>query len=79
MWIVLRILETTDGHCGYEFSWSPYRLLPLSGSASYHNYHHTHNVGNFGSFFMIWDSMMGTNKSYFNYLKKKEEKGEKEK
>lgn len=79
MWIVLRILETTDGHCGYEFSWSPYRLLPLSGSASYHNYHHTHNIGNFGSFFMIWDSLMGTNKSYFNYLKRKEEKAEKEK
>lgn len=72
LWGALRIFETIDGHCGYEFSWSPYRLLPLSGSANYHNYHHTHNVGNYGSFFMIWDLLMGTNKSYFSYLSKKE-------
>lgn len=72
LWGTLRIFETIDGHCGYEFSWSPYRLLPLSGSANYHNYHHTHNVGNYGSFFMIWDVLMGTNKSYFIYLSKKE-------
>ena len=72
LWGTLRIFETIDGHCGYEFSWSPYRLFPLSGSANYHNYHHTHNVGNYGSFFMIWDVLMGTNKSYFNYLSKKE-------
>lgn len=25
LWSTLRILETVDGHCGYEFSWSPYR------------------------------------------------------
>ena len=72
LWGTLRIFETIDGHCGYEFSWSPYRLLPLSGSANYHNYHHTHNVGNYGSFFMVWDVLMGTNKSYFSYLSKKE-------
>jgi len=72
LWGTLRIFETIDGHCGYEFSWSPYRLLPLSGSANYHNYHHTHNVGNYGSFFMIWDVLMGTNKSYFSFLSKKE-------
>lgn len=72
MWNTLRIFETIDGHCGYEFSWSPYRLLPLSGSANYHNYHHTHNIGNYGSFFMLWDTFMGTNKSYFQYIAKKE-------
>ncbi len=33
MWLTMRIFETIDGHCGYEFSWSPYRLLPLSGSS----------------------------------------------
>ena len=30
-WLTLRLGETVDGHCGYEFSWSPYRLLPFSG------------------------------------------------
>jgi methylsterol monooxygenase/4-alpha-methyl-delta7-sterol-4alpha-methyl oxidase len=61
----MRTLETVDGHCGYEFSWSPYRLLPLSGSSDYHNFHHSMNVGNYGSFFSFWDSMCGTNSTYF--------------
>lgn len=72
IWIFIRMLETVDGHCGYEFSWSPYRLLPLSGSSEYHNYHHSHNVGTFGSFFTFWDTVLGTNKDYFEYKAKKE-------
>merc|ERR1711974_112076 len=65
-------METCDGHCGYEFSWSPFRLLPLSGSSTYHNFHHRINVGNYGSFFTIWDTLCGTNKQYFKHLAKKE-------
>ena len=38
--LFMRTLETIDGHSGYEFSWSPYRLLPFSGSSEYHNFHH---------------------------------------
>ena len=38
--------------------------------ASYHNYHHTHNIGNCSTFFSIWDTIFGTNQSYYNYLKK---------
>ena len=72
MWMFIRILETTDGHCGYEFSWSPFRLLPLSGSANYHNFHHSSNVGNFGSFFTYWDTLCQTNKHYWRYLAKHE-------
>lgn len=72
LWLIIRVLETLDGHSGYEFSWSPYRLLPLSGSANYHNYHHTHNDGNYGSFFMIWDTFLGTNKNYWKYLAERE-------
>jgi len=41
IWFTLRVTETTEGHSGYEFSWSPFRLLPLSGSSDYHNYHHS--------------------------------------
>ena len=50
MWLILRICETVDGHCGYDFSWSPYRLLPFSGDSAHHDFHHSHNKGNFGSF-----------------------------
>lgn len=66
-WLILRVFETIDGHCGYEFSWSPYRLLPFSGSAEYHHFHHSHNVGNYSSFFYYWDSLCGTNKPYFKF------------
>lgn len=72
LWVIVRILETTDGHCGYEFSWSPYRLLPLSGSSNYHYFHHSHNVGNYGSFFTFWDTICKTNKHYWRYLAKQE-------
>ena len=65
-------METIDGHCGYEFSWSPYRLLPFSGSSEYHNFHHSHNVGNYGSFFSYWDTFFGTNGDYFRFRVEKE-------
>jgi len=68
LWNILRTAETIDGHCGYDFSWSPFRLLPLSGGAVYHDFHHSHNVGNFGSFFSLWDSVFNTNACYFRYL-----------
>merc|ERR1740123_1184813 len=63
-WYVVRVGETLDGHCGYEFSCSPYRLIPMSGSAEYHDYHHSRNVGNYASFFSVWDTVFGTNHSY---------------
>jgi len=72
IWLVIRLMETVDGHSGYEFSWSPYRLLPLSGSSIYHNYHHSNNIGNFCSLFTYLDTLFGTNKSYYKYLSKKE-------
>jgi sterol desaturase/sphingolipid hydroxylase (fatty acid hydroxylase superfamily) len=61
LWVFVRIFETLDGHCGYEFSWSPYRLLPFSTSSQYHDFHHSHNVGNYSSFFSIWDTVFGQN------------------
>jgi sterol desaturase/sphingolipid hydroxylase (fatty acid hydroxylase superfamily) len=67
-WYALRIGESIDGHSGYEFSFSPYRLIPFSASASYHDYHHSHNVGNYGSFFQIWDTVFGTNRDFYQHL-----------
>jgi sterol desaturase/sphingolipid hydroxylase (fatty acid hydroxylase superfamily) len=85
MWILLRIGETTDGHCGYEFSWSPYRLLPMSASSEYHNYHHLNFKGNYASFFTVWDTICNTvNSKYKQFHEKKisiteKQKKEKEK
>jgi len=69
-WIVVRTGEGVDGHCGYEFPWSPFRLIPFAASASYHDYHHTHNIGNYSSFLTIWDSIFGDNSTYLEYQKK---------
>ena len=66
-WVLLRTSEGLDGHCGYDFSWSPFRLLPFSGSSFYHDFHHTHNVGNYGSFFCLWDTVLGTNRDFQKY------------
>jgi sterol desaturase/sphingolipid hydroxylase (fatty acid hydroxylase superfamily) len=67
MWIWIRASEGVDGHTGYEFPWSPFRLIPFSASASYHDYHHSHNVGNYSSFLTIWDSVFGCNSAYIEY------------
>lgn len=79
MWIILRIAETTDGHSGYEFSWSPFRLLPMSGSSEYHNFHHLNFKGNYSSFFTYLDKMFGTtNNAYMSYIRKKKDLIEKQ-
>lgn len=70
LWTIVRVCETLDGHCGYEFSWSPYRLIPFSTSASYHDFHHSHNVGNYSSFFSFWDTIFGQNKTFYIYQEK---------
>jgi sterol desaturase/sphingolipid hydroxylase (fatty acid hydroxylase superfamily) len=71
IWFIVRGGETLDGHCGYEFSWSPYRLIPFSGSAEYHDYHHTHNIGNYSSFFSLWDTVWGTNVEFYKFQEEK--------
>jgi sterol desaturase/sphingolipid hydroxylase (fatty acid hydroxylase superfamily) len=74
IWVFLtfRILETCDGHSGYEWSWAQSELLPFSAGSSYHNFHHSHNSGNYGSIFKIWDSLFGTNSDYIKFKLKNE-------
>jgi len=71
MWGIIALGTAIDGHCGYDFSWSPYGLPPFSGSSHYHNFHHSKNVGNYASYFTFWDTICQTNKVYYNYVKKK--------
>jgi methylsterol monooxygenase/4-alpha-methyl-delta7-sterol-4alpha-methyl oxidase len=73
MWSILRIAETTDGHCGYEFSWSPFRLLPMSAGSEFHHYHHLAFKGNYASFFTCWDRVFNTvHKKYLEFVEKKQ-------
>lgn len=67
MYNFARAFESHDGHCGYEFPWSPYRLIPFSTSAAYHDFHHSHNVGNYSSYLSFWDTVFGNNKDFNEY------------
>lgn len=69
LWVLFRTAEGVDGHSGYEFPWSPFRLIPFSASASYHDFHHSHNVGNYSSFLTIWDIVFGDNAAYVKHIK----------
>ncbi len=70
---VLRVWETMDLHCGYEFPWSPFRLLPFASSAEYHDFHHSHNVGNYSSMFSFWDTIHGKNCDFFEHIENKKD------
>ena len=74
VWYTVRVGLTLDGHSGYDFSWSPYRMIPFSTGGEYHDYHHAANVGNYASNSAFWDYVFGTNKEYYKYLKARQDK-----
>jgi sterol desaturase/sphingolipid hydroxylase (fatty acid hydroxylase superfamily) len=60
IWLFIRMLETLDGHSGYNFRlWFPHKLLYGAG-AQPHDEHHSKFNGNFASFFHHWDKLHGT-------------------
>jgi sterol desaturase/sphingolipid hydroxylase (fatty acid hydroxylase superfamily) len=62
IWVIFRILDAYNGHCGYVFSWTPLQLLPFCTNDEFHDFHHTQNCGNYGSHFRFLDSLFGTNR-----------------
>ncbi|KAK8955963.1 Methylsterol monooxygenase 1-1 [Platanthera guangdongensis] len=67
LWIALRQCEAIDTHNGYDFPFSPTKLIPFYGGAEHHDYHHY--VGglsqsNFASVFTYCDYIYGTDKGY---------------
>ncbi|MBI2383362.1 MAG: sterol desaturase family protein [Gammaproteobacteria bacterium] len=60
VWIAFRQWEAAEGHCGYDFRWSPTRWLPGSDGAIHHDFHHARVKGNFAGFLAIWDRAFGT-------------------
>ena len=61
-WLVYRVFEAVDGHCGYDWTWGQLSFFPWRLRPEYHDFHHSHNCGNYGSMFWFWDALMGTNK-----------------
>ena len=72
VWYFVRIGVTLEGHSGYDFSWSPYRLIPFSTGAEYHDFHHSANMGNYASTFSFWDTVFGYNTEFYKHLEAKD-------
>jgi sterol desaturase/sphingolipid hydroxylase (fatty acid hydroxylase superfamily) len=60
VWIVLRMIETTEAHSGYA----------LTGVSSRHAFHHLHaQRGCYGSFLSPWDWLLGTDRKWREWRK----------
>lgn len=70
-WFAIRNFETHEAHSGYDFPWSPFYLLPFATGADYHTYHHSENVGNYSTFFSIWDTVLGSNTTFYDHAAEK--------
>ncbi|WKA00984.1 hypothetical protein VitviT2T_019295 [Vitis vinifera] len=67
LWMVVRVLETVEAHCGYHFPFSLSNFIPLYGGANFHDYHHRvlyTKSGNYSSTFVYMDWIFGTDKGY---------------
>ncbi|KAH6767457.1 sterol-4alpha-methyl oxidase 1-1 [Perilla frutescens var. hirtella] len=67
LWMIVRQMEAVETHSGYDFPWSPLKLIPFYGGAEFHDYHHFvggKSQSNFASVFTYCDYIYGTNKGY---------------
>ncbi|OMH79867.1 Methylsterol monooxygenase [Zancudomyces culisetae] len=71
VWISVRLFQTIEAHCGYDFPWALSNWFPLWAGADHHDYHHMEFVNNFASTFRYLDRIFGTDKSYQRYYKKR--------
>ena len=74
VYIMMVLHESHDGHSGYNFSWSPHRVIPLTFHADFHIFHHWKFKGNYANYFAIWDKFFGTvNNTFMDYFNNKDE------
>lgn len=59
-WLLFRQWEAAEGHCGYDFPWSPTHWLPFSDGAIHHDVHHARVKGNYSGFLTWCDGAFGT-------------------
>lgn len=59
-WFVFRQWEAAEGHCGYDFPWTPTHFLPFNDGAAHHDAHHAKVRGNYAGFLPLWDGIFGT-------------------
>ncbi len=74
IWLLLRLIESSDGHCGYDWPWGQSQLLPFSAGGNYHYYHHSQNTGNYGAILSIVDTLYNTNLDYIKKIESEQKK-----
>lgn len=62
LFFVTNMYLSVEAHSGYEFPWSPHRLVPfgLYGGAQHHDLHHLKGKVNYAPYFTHWDRLFGT-------------------
>lgn len=60
IWVVLRQWEAAEGHCGYDFPWTPTHFLPFNDGARHHDFHHAKVQGNYAGFLAWVDGVFST-------------------
>uniref|UniRef100_A0A8C4HGX0 Fatty acid hydroxylase domain-containing protein n=1 Tax=Dicentrarchus labrax TaxID=13489 RepID=A0A8C4HGX0_DICLA len=67
LFYVTNMYLSVEAHSGYEFPWSPHRLVPfgLYGGARHHDLHHLKFRVNYAPYFTHWDRLFGTLKKHF--------------
>eukprot|EP00026_Physarum_polycephalum_P014823 Phypoly_transcript_15382.p1 GENE.Phypoly_transcript_15382~~Phypoly_transcript_15382.p1 ORF type:complete len:290 (-),score=29.55 Phypoly_transcript_15382:60-908(-) len=71
-WLLVRLYQTVEAHSGYDFPWSPTKLIPFWGGAIFHDFHHETFSGNFSSTFTYLDYIFGTSKQYYARRERRE-------
>ena len=68
LWLLVRMGETADVHCGYDVWWAEYlnplHWLPFYGGPRFHDFHHKAFNANYASTFYFWDWLLGTDGLY---------------
>lgn len=70
-WTCWGLSSTIEQHCGYDFPFLPFSIIPFSFGARYHDFHHSRYGYNYSSNFTYLDSIGKTNKVYLEYLEKR--------
>jgi sterol desaturase/sphingolipid hydroxylase (fatty acid hydroxylase superfamily) len=65
VWLLVRLYQTVEAHSGYDFPWSPTKLIPFWGGSIFHDFHHETFSGNYASTFTYMDYIFGTSKQYY--------------
>ncbi len=60
LWFAFRQWEAAEGHCGYDFPYTPTHVLPFNDGAVHHDVHHARVKGNYAGFLTHCDRLFGT-------------------